>query len=204
MRAVGRTLVGEREVEWAWTLAHVHRGPGRVLDFGSGNGMIALGASFAGNHVVAVDLEHEQYPLPRPRHRIRPGRLQRARVRAAARSTRSSTARRSSTSGSPAATARPTSPTATCGRWRRWPACSSPMATWCSRFRRPRRRLRALAPDLRRAAPTRLLERWAIRKESYWTKREPRVRARDAASMRSPTRPPRRYYALGLYVVAPR
>jgi SAM-dependent methyltransferase len=57
----GRTLVGERDVEWAWTLSHVHRGPGRVLDFGSGNGMMALGASFAGNETVAVDLEHEQY-----------------------------------------------------------------------------------------------------------------------------------------------
>jgi SAM-dependent methyltransferase len=57
----GRTLTGEREIEWPWTLAHVHRGPGRVLDFGSGNGMLALGASFAGNHAVAVDLEHEQY-----------------------------------------------------------------------------------------------------------------------------------------------
>lgn len=57
----GRTLVGERDVEWAWTLAHVRRGPGRVLDFGSGNGMMALGASFAGNETVAVDLEHEQY-----------------------------------------------------------------------------------------------------------------------------------------------
>jgi SAM-dependent methyltransferase len=56
-----RTLVGERDLEWAWTLAHVHRGPGRVLDFGSGNGRLALGASFSGNHAVAVDLEHEQY-----------------------------------------------------------------------------------------------------------------------------------------------
>jgi SAM-dependent methyltransferase len=56
-----RTLVGERDVEWAWTLAHVHRGPGRVLDFGSGNGLLALGASFAGNDTVAIDLEHEQY-----------------------------------------------------------------------------------------------------------------------------------------------
>jgi SAM-dependent methyltransferase len=57
----GHTLEGERDVEWAWTLAHVHQGPGRVLDFGSGNGMMALGASFAGNDAVAVDLEHEQY-----------------------------------------------------------------------------------------------------------------------------------------------
>lgn len=56
-----RTLIGERDVEWAWTLAHVHRGPGRVLDFGSGNGMMALGASFAGNESVAVDLEPEHY-----------------------------------------------------------------------------------------------------------------------------------------------
>lgn len=57
----GRTLVGEREVEWSWTLAHTRRGPGRVLDFGSGNGMLALGASFAGNKSVAIDLEPEQY-----------------------------------------------------------------------------------------------------------------------------------------------
>ena len=56
-----RTLVGERDVEWSWTLAYVHRGPGRVLDFGSGNGMMALGASLAGNDAVAVDLEPEQY-----------------------------------------------------------------------------------------------------------------------------------------------
>jgi SAM-dependent methyltransferase len=56
-----KTLVGERDVEWAWTLAHLHRDSGRVLDFGSGNGMLALAASFAGNDVVAVDLEEEQY-----------------------------------------------------------------------------------------------------------------------------------------------
>jgi SAM-dependent methyltransferase len=56
-----RTLVGERDVEWAWTLAHLHQGPGRVLDFGSGNGMLALAASFAGNDVLAADLEEEQY-----------------------------------------------------------------------------------------------------------------------------------------------
>jgi SAM-dependent methyltransferase len=56
-----RTLAGDREIEWTWTLAHVQREPGRVLDFGSGNGMMALGAAFAGNEVVAVDLEPEQY-----------------------------------------------------------------------------------------------------------------------------------------------
>lgn len=58
-----RTLAGDREIEWTWTLSHVRRGPGRVLDFGSGNGMMALGAAFAGDDVVAVDLEPEQYPF---------------------------------------------------------------------------------------------------------------------------------------------
>jgi len=56
-----KTLVGERDVEWAWTLAYLHQGAGRVLDFGSGNGMLALAAAFAGSEVVAVDLEEEQY-----------------------------------------------------------------------------------------------------------------------------------------------
>ena len=56
-----RTLSGDREIEWTWTLGHVRHGQGRVLDFGSGNGMMAIGALFAGNDVVAVDLEPEQY-----------------------------------------------------------------------------------------------------------------------------------------------
>jgi SAM-dependent methyltransferase len=56
-----RTLAGDREIEWTWTLAHVRRHPGRVLDFGSGNGMMALGARFAGNEVVAVDLQSEHF-----------------------------------------------------------------------------------------------------------------------------------------------
>ena len=60
---VERTLSGDREIEWTWTLAHVRRGGGRVLDFGTGNGMMALGAVFAGDDVLAVDLEHEQYPF---------------------------------------------------------------------------------------------------------------------------------------------
>jgi SAM-dependent methyltransferase len=58
-----RTLAGDREIEWTWTLAHVRRGGGRVLDFGAGNGMMSLGAAFSGDHVVAVDLEPEQFPF---------------------------------------------------------------------------------------------------------------------------------------------
>jgi SAM-dependent methyltransferase len=56
-----RTLAGDREIEWTWTLAHIRQHGGRVLDFGAGNGMMSLGASFAGNDVVAVDLEPEQF-----------------------------------------------------------------------------------------------------------------------------------------------
>lgn len=58
-----RTLAGDREIEWTWTVAHVRPGPGRILDFGSGNGLMALGASLAGNDVIAVDLLPEQYPF---------------------------------------------------------------------------------------------------------------------------------------------
>jgi len=58
-----RTLAGDREIEWTWTLAHIRQGGGRVLDFGSGNGMMALGALFAGDAAVAVDLLPEQYPF---------------------------------------------------------------------------------------------------------------------------------------------
>lgn len=54
-------LGGDREIEWAWTLTHIRQGGGRVLDFGSGNGMMALGALFAGNNVIAVDLLPEEY-----------------------------------------------------------------------------------------------------------------------------------------------
>lgn len=56
-------LAGDREIEWTWTLSHIRQGGGRVLDFGSGNGMMALGAHFAGNQVIAVDLLPEDYPF---------------------------------------------------------------------------------------------------------------------------------------------
>lgn len=59
----GRTLIGDRDIEWTWTIAHVRSRAGRILDFGSGNGLMALGALFAGNSVVAVDLEPERYPF---------------------------------------------------------------------------------------------------------------------------------------------
>jgi SAM-dependent methyltransferase len=56
-----RTLQGERDVEWAWCLAHLPASPGRVLDFGAGNGMLSLAAWFREHEVVAVDLEESQF-----------------------------------------------------------------------------------------------------------------------------------------------
>ena len=53
----GPVLAGDRTIEWAWTLSRLRRDPGRVLDFGTGTGFLALAASLGGHEVVAVDLE---------------------------------------------------------------------------------------------------------------------------------------------------
>jgi len=53
----GPGLAGDRTIEWAWVLGRLRRDPGRVLDFGTGTGFVALAAAFAGHEVVAVDLE---------------------------------------------------------------------------------------------------------------------------------------------------
>lgn len=51
------TLAGDREVEWAWCLAHLPERPGRVLDFGAGNGVLSAAAAMRGHRVTAVDLQ---------------------------------------------------------------------------------------------------------------------------------------------------
>jgi SAM-dependent methyltransferase len=59
----GRTLAGDRDVEWAWCMAHLLPAelPGRVLDLGAGHGMLSLTAAFRGHTVVAVDLEESAF-----------------------------------------------------------------------------------------------------------------------------------------------
>jgi SAM-dependent methyltransferase len=54
-----RTLAGDRDVEWAWSMAHLLPTAvrGRVLDLGAGHGLLSLTAAFRGHAVVAVDLE---------------------------------------------------------------------------------------------------------------------------------------------------
>jgi SAM-dependent methyltransferase len=57
----GPTLAGDRDVEWAWSLAHLSKDPGDVLDFGAGHGLLSLGAAFAGHRVTALDLEPRSF-----------------------------------------------------------------------------------------------------------------------------------------------
>ena len=51
------TLLGDRELEWAWCIGQLPESPGLVLDFGAGNGILSAGAAFRGHRVLAIDLE---------------------------------------------------------------------------------------------------------------------------------------------------
>jgi SAM-dependent methyltransferase len=51
----GPTLAGDRTVEYGFVLARIPDGPGKVLDFGSGTGNLALAAAERGWNVTALD-----------------------------------------------------------------------------------------------------------------------------------------------------
>lgn len=70
-----RTLSGDRDVEWSWCLSRLPAEPGRVLDFGAGNGFLSLGAAFHGHSVVAVDLEPKTFQFEDERIEYRRGNL---------------------------------------------------------------------------------------------------------------------------------
>jgi len=59
-------LLGDRELEWSWIASHIPDGPGKVLDFGSGAGYLALYATQKGFEVTAVDLGIKGLPFLHP------------------------------------------------------------------------------------------------------------------------------------------
>ncbi len=48
-------LLGDRDIENAFILANIPSFPGKALDFGCGNGLLALGAAMRGFNVTAID-----------------------------------------------------------------------------------------------------------------------------------------------------
>lgn len=55
-------LLGDRDVEWSWTAAHIPLSSGKALDFGCGNSPLGLCAAEAGFDVVCYDLSTPDTP----------------------------------------------------------------------------------------------------------------------------------------------
>ncbi|MBN2086276.1 MAG: DUF268 domain-containing protein [Anaerolineales bacterium] len=52
----GPNLEGDRDIEWTWVSANMPAGPGRALDFGTGESSLALEAALRGYRVTSIDL----------------------------------------------------------------------------------------------------------------------------------------------------
>lgn len=200
----GRTLAGDREIEWTWTLAHVRREPGRVLDFGSGNGMMALGALFAGNGVVAVDLLPEEYPFDPQRIEYVQGDFNELELEPGSfdQILNCSSIEHVGLGGRYGSTDEPD------GDLRAMDKMASVLKPGGDMVLTiPVGRDAVHAPNHRiygEERLPRLLERWDVREESFWAKPsgprfEPVTREQALAEAGSAS-----YYALGLFVVAPR
>lgn len=59
-------LVGDRDIEWSWITSQMPSGPGVALDFGPGGSHLALVAAQRGFEVTAVDLEPVRWPYAHP------------------------------------------------------------------------------------------------------------------------------------------
>jgi SAM-dependent methyltransferase len=65
----GPSLSGDRWVEWSFCMSRLAGGPGRTLDFGAGNGFLALAAAQRGHDVVAFDRLPTEAEFEHPRVR---------------------------------------------------------------------------------------------------------------------------------------
>jgi hypothetical protein len=59
-------LTGDRDVEWAWTAAHISENPGRVLDLGPATSFTPLIAAYNASEVIALDLDPPSVPFSAP------------------------------------------------------------------------------------------------------------------------------------------
>jgi SAM-dependent methyltransferase len=65
----GPSLSGDRWVEWSYCMSRLSEGPGRTLDFGAGNGFLALAAAHRGHDVDAFDRLPSEAEFAHPRVR---------------------------------------------------------------------------------------------------------------------------------------
>ena len=100
---MGPTLAGDRWVEWSFCFARLADGPGRTLDFGADIGFLSIAAAQRGHDVVALDRVQIDLATATSASSFGTPTSSTVHSRVSA-STRSSTAPRSSTSGSPGAT----------------------------------------------------------------------------------------------------
>jgi SAM-dependent methyltransferase len=70
-----RNLWGDRDVEYSFIAAHMPKGPGKALDFGSGSSYMSLLAALRGFEVIALDLEPQTFPWRHPAVRFIQGDL---------------------------------------------------------------------------------------------------------------------------------
>jgi len=68
-------LSGDRVIEWSWIYAKIPAGPGKALDFGTGNSNLCTAAAMRGYDTLSVDLGVIRRPLLLPNLRFIQGDL---------------------------------------------------------------------------------------------------------------------------------
>ncbi|SRR6266700_4195335 len=62
----GLTLSGDRDIEWSFVVSRMPAGSGEALDFGASFGRLSISAAQKGYHVLALDLDPEQFQWKHP------------------------------------------------------------------------------------------------------------------------------------------